>query len=219
MTGLLKNDFYAVAELMGVGFILIIGLGAVLLISGDVTILIGFTVLSVPAVAIISISGFQREGASKWGKHKLTFPVRRADIVKSQYINHALWSLLGLAAVSAFVGGAVLIHGNIYFYYGFRDAITLILTGGVLAFLIGSISYPLYYALGADKATIVTAASVLGSIGIVFGLSSLMSALSTGSYVTDSQYYGNLAVIVGATAAIYLSSFFIAVSIFKKREY
>lgn len=219
MTGLLKNDFYAVAELMGMGFILIIGLGVILLISGDATILIGYPVLSVPAVAITSISGFQREGISKWAKYKLTLPVRRVDIVKSQYINHALWSFLGVAVASAFVGGAVLIHGNIYFYYGFRDAITLILAGGVIAFLIGSLSYPLYYALSADKATIVTAVSALGSIGIVFGLSVLMNALSTGSYVTDSHYYGSLAAIVGITAALYLSSFLVSVSIFKKKEY
>ena len=68
----------------------------------------------------------------------------------------------------------ILIHGNQYFYYGFRDAFTLVLGGGILAIFIGSVFYPLYF-LGTEKTEITAILSVIISVAILVGISVLIN--------------------------------------------
>lgn len=219
MTGLFKNNFYAVSELMKIVIFLSAAAGILLLVSGSPELLTWFTVLPAPAAAIVSVLGLQRESRSQWSKYKLTLPVRRVDILKSEYLTHTLWSTLALTAVSAVIGGTVLIHGNLYFYYGFRDAVTLVSAGGVIALLIGALSYPLHYLMSEDKAIIVPLLSTLGSVAIVLGLSALVSALNNGKVLSDQQYYKSLGLIIAITIILYFLSFCLSISIFQKKEY
>ena len=219
MTGLFKNNFYAVSELMKIMLSLSAAAGILLLVSGSPELLTWFTILPAPAAAVVSVFGLQRESRSQWSKYKLTLPVRRADILKSQYLTHTLWAILAMTAVSAVIGGTVLIHGNLYFYYGFRDAVTLVSAGGVIALLIGALSYPLHYLMNEDKAVIVPLLSTLGSVIIVLGLSALVSALSNGRVLSDQQYYKSLGLIIAITVIIYFLSFFLSVRIFRRKEY
>ena len=50
------------------------------------------------------------------------------------------------------------------FYYGFRDVLTLILGGGILAVFMGAIAYPLYYWWGEEKTEIIIALAILGAV-------------------------------------------------------
>ena len=219
MTGLFKNNFYAVSELMKIVIFLSAAAGILLLVSGSPELLTWFTILPAPAAAVVSVFGLQRESRSQWSKYKLTLPVRRVDILKSQYLTHTLWAILAMTAVSAVIGGTVLIHGNLYFYYGFRDAVTLVSAGGVIALLIGALSYPLHYLMSEDKAIIVPFLSTLGSVAIVFGLSALVSALNNGKVLSDQQYYKSLGLIIAITIILYFLSFCLSISIFQKKEY
>ncbi len=219
MIGLIKNNFYAASELMKIVLCLSTAVGICLLVSGEPSLLTWFAVLPAPAAAVVSVLGLQRESHSKWSKYQLTLPVRRIDILKSQYLTHTLWTFLTMAAVSAVVGGTVLIHGNLYFYYGFRDAVTLLSAGGVIALLIGALSYPLHYFLSDGKTVIVPLFSVLGAVAIVFGLSVLVSALNNGKIISDAQYYQSLGLIIGFTIILYFSSFFLSARIFQNKEY
>ena len=164
------------------------------------------------------ISCLRKESASKWEKYKLTLPISRKDIIESQYISHTIWSIAGVAVVAVFMAFTVIIHGDQYFYYGFRDAITLVLGGGILAILIGAISYPLYYLWGAEKTEVILVISVIGSIGIVFALTMLVNTFSDGN-VSDTLYYISLVIVTAVTIIAYVSSYFISKCIFQKREY
>lgn len=97
-------------------------------------------------------------------------PVKKSDIIKSQYFSHVLFSCIGIITVSIFLAITVAIHGNKYFYYGFRDAITLILGGGVISLLIGAISYPLYYVLDYEKTEAIAIISAVISIAFIIEL-------------------------------------------------
>ena len=164
------------------------------------------------------ISCLRKESASKWEKYKLTLPIRRKSIIESQYISHTIWSIAGVVVVAVFMAFTVIIHGDQYFYYGFRDAITLVLGGGILAILIGAISYPLYYLWGAEKTEVILVIGVIGSIGIVFILTMLVNTFSDGN-VSDTLYYISLVIVTAVTIIAYVSSYFISKFIFQKREY
>lgn len=177
MKGLLKNNLYGVIENIKIVFAFITLLGMALLFTGEASLLNIFSLIVAPVVAVLTISCLRKESSSKWSKYKLTLPVKRKEIVKGQYISHFLISLAGMLTVALFILLTVLIHGNQYFYYGFRDAVTLILLGGILSILIGAIAYPLYYLWGAERTEIILVLSVVLSIAVIMGLSIFVNFL------------------------------------------
>ena len=209
MKGLLRNNFYGIIENVKIVIVVAMILGIVLLITGEATLLSAFSLMAPPIIAILMISCLRKESASKWEKYKLTLPISRKDIIESQYISHTIWSIAGVAVVAVFMAFTVIIHGDQYFYYGFRDAITLVLGGGILAILIGAISYPLYYLWGAEKTEVILVISVIGSIGIVFALTMLVNTFSDGN-VSDTLYYISLVIVTAVTIIAYVSSYFIS---------
>lgn len=219
MRGLLRNNLYGVMENIKIVFAFIAVMGIVLLFSGEATLLNIFSLLTAPIVAILTISCLRKESASKWCKYKLTLPIKKTEIIKSQYVSHVFWSLIGIVIVAAFMLITVLIHGNQYFYYGFRDAITLVLGGGVLAILIGAVSFPLYYLWGAERTEVILVLSVLFSVGAIIGLSILVNILSGSRNVSNTVYYISLIIISAITAITFLLSYFCTCHIFKRKEY
>lgn len=205
MKGLLKNNFYGVIENLKIALAFVMLVGVLLLITGEATLLSAFSLIAPPIIALLMVSCVRKESASKWEKYKLTLPVRRKAIIESQYISHTIWSISGVVIVAVFMTLTVFIHGDQYFYYGFRDAITLVLGGGILAILIGAFSYPLYYLWGAEKTEVILIISVIGSIGIVFALTMLVNTFSDGN-VSDTLYYISLLVVTAITIITFIFS-------------
>lgn len=48
-----------------------------------------------------AIASMGKEYISKWGKYKLTTPVKRADIIKSYFINQIIWLIVGIIFAGA----------------------------------------------------------------------------------------------------------------------
>lgn len=219
MRGLLKNNFYGMIENIKIAFVFVLVFGIVLLVSGSAAMLNAFCLISTPIMAVLAMSCLRKESSSKWEKYKLTLPVKRNDIVKSQYISHSILSIGGTVFVALFLSCTVLIHGNQYFYYGLRDAITLIIGGGILAVLIGAIAYPLYYLLGAGKTEVISVLSVIGAISIVLGLSIIINMISGDGAVSNTRYYTCLILILVFAIVLFAVSYTLSSSIFKKKEY
>lgn len=219
MKGLLKNNLYGLIENIKIVFAFIALLGIVLLFTGEANLLNIFSLIVAPVVAVLTISCLRKESSSKWSKYKLTLPVKRKEIVKSQYISHSLISLAGMLTVTLFILLTVLIHGNQYFYYGFRDAVTLILLGGILSILIGAIAYPLYYLWGAERTEVILVLSVLLSLAVIIGLSIFVNFFTGSRDVSDTVYYISLSAIMAITVLMFLLSYFLTCQIFKHKEY
>lgn len=151
MKGLLKNNFIGVIENLKLLFPLAIIFGIIVSITGNASLLSIYSLSITPILLLLVVLCMRKETLSKWDKYKISLPVRRNDIVKSYYTIHLCWCIGGMAIVTFFMFLTVIIHGNQYFYYGFRDAVTLILGGGILAIFIGSFFYPLYYFFGVEK--------------------------------------------------------------------
>ena len=160
----------------------------------------------------------RKETLSKWDKYKISLPVRRNDIVKSYYTIHLCWCIGGMAIVTFFMFLTVIIHGNQYFSYGFRDAVTLILGGGILAIFIGSFFYPLYYFFGVEKIEITAIISLVVSVAVIVGISLLINVFIGGN-VSDTTYYISLIVIAIITCFTFVCSYFLSAFIFRAKEF
>ena len=175
MKGLLKNNFIGVIENLKLLFPLAIILGIIVSITGSASLLSIYSLSITPILLLLVVLCMRKETLSKWDKYKISLPVRRNDIVKSYYIIHLCWCIGGMAIVTFFMFLTVIIHGNQYFYYGFRDAVTLILGGGILAIFIGSFFYPLHYFLGVEKIEITAIISLVVSVAVIVGISLLIN--------------------------------------------
>lgn len=197
MKGLLKSCFFGIKGNLRVIGAAAVLLGGICLIMGDPSAVSIFPFLPAPVLGAAAVACLRRESASRWSRYKITLPVRRRDIVKSQYIT----------------------HGNIYFYYGFRDVLTLILGGGILALFMGAIAYPLYYWWGEEKTEIIIALAILGAVAVILALSMGINFLTGEGGVTDTQYYISLAVILLIAGAAYAGSCFLSARIYEKTEW
>lgn len=219
MKGLLRNNFIGVLENMKVIFPIVIILGIILVAIGNPSMLPIFSIAVTPIFSIVVVLCLSKEAHSKWYKYKLSLPVTRKNIIQSYYICHLFWCAAGMTVVTVFMALTVLFHGNQYFYYGFRDAITLILVGAVLAILIGSAFYPLYCLLGAARAEVIAVISVILSILIVAGLTAIVNALTGDNGVSNTTYYISLFAIVIITSIIFIASYALSTALFKNKDY
>lgn len=220
MIGLLRNNFYGMLGNIKLLLAFFIVFGGALLITGNETLLSSFTLLAGPTFALLSFSCLRKETASKWNKYKLSLPVKRKDIIKSQFLSHLAWTIFGVLMAAAIMALTVLIHGNKFFYYGARDAITLLIGSGVLALFIGAISYPMFYLWDAEGSEAIIAISVIVSIGITMGLSWVINVMNGFSnQITDVKYYISLIFILAVAIVTFILSFILTVVIFKIKEY
>lgn len=218
MKGLLKNNFMGVMENIKILFPLSIILGIIVSVTGDASLLSIYSLSVTPILSILAVLCLRKETLSKWYKYKISLPVKRNKIVQSYYISHLCWCIGGMTIVTVFMLLTVIIHGNQYFYYGFRDAITLILGGGILALFVGSIFYPLYYFLGVEKIEITAIISLVISVAIIVGISLLINILLHGD-VSDTTYYISLIVILIITCLTFACSYLLSAFIYKKKEF
>lgn len=219
MKGLLKNNFMVVKENMKILFPLAVIFGVVVSVTGNSSLLSIFSLALSPILSILVVLCLRKESLSKWYKYKISLPVKRKNIVQSYYISHLCWCAVSIVIVAFFMLLTVIIHGNQYFYYGFRDAVTLVLGGGVLAIFIGAIFYPLYYYLGAEKIEIIAIISLAVSVVIIAGISILINILVSDNGVSDTTYYISLLAIVGITVVAFVCSYFLSRCVFQAKEY
>lgn len=219
MRGLLKNNFMGVIENIKILFSLVLIWGIIVSATGNASLLGIFSLTTTPVLSILVVLCLRKESLSKWYKYKISLPVKRNHIVKSYYISHLCWCIAGMIIVTLCMVITVMIHGNQYFYYGFRDAITLILGGAVLAIFIGAIFYPFYYFWGDEKTEIIAIISTVISIAIVAGISMLINVLLGSKGVSDKTYYLSLIAIFMISGISFICSYLLSSFLFQTKEY
>jgi hypothetical protein len=218
MKGLLRNQFYGALSSAVVLLIFFVAIGIGLLISGNPSLLNIYALVTATAFTFNAISGFRKEASSKWSKYELTTPVGRKEIVKSRFINHALWVLAGIILSALFVVLTLAIHGNHYFYYDVRDPLMLFCCGTGIALLMGTIFYPSIYLLGTDKSEIIMIISLLGSVGITVGIIWMLNAAYDFQPVTDTEFYLNVMIYMMIVLVSFVLSYFLTTLIYRRRE-
>lgn len=219
MIGLLKNSFYGAIGSAVIVLVVFSAAGLVLLITGNPALLNVLVIISATTFAINTVSGFRKEASTKWNKYELTTPVRRKDIVKSRYISHISWVIFGIVLSAVFVGLAVLVHGNLYFYHVVRDPLTLFCLSAGIALLMGTLYYPAIYLFGADRNEVIIIFSLLGAVGIAFAIIWLINAGNDFNVLSDPEYYFFMALFLGIVITLFLFSYVLTVAIYRRKEW
>ncbi|RCX06901.1 ABC-2 family transporter [Anaerobacterium chartisolvens] len=219
MIGLLKNNFYGAIGSAFFIFAVFVTAGLALLITGNPSLLNLLVILSGTAFSFNAIAGFRKEAATKWNKYELTMPVRRKDIVKSRYIGHVSWIIVGIVLAAVFVGFTLLVHGDRYFYHVVRDPLTLFCLSVGIALLLGALYYPAIYLFGADKSEVLIITGLLGAVGIAFGIIWLINAGNDFQSLADPEYYLFISVFMGIIVSLFALSYLLTIFVFNKKEY
>ncbi len=214
MKGLLKNNFFAVCSNVKVftAFMLMLGIFAVAVISPS--FLIGYVLLGIVGFSVIATASIKKEFVSKWGKYKLTLPIKRANIVKSYFISQFIWLFVGIAFAGVSISLSWLLHGCPFDKS--IDTLSVFALGISVSLLTGAFFFPLFYSGGEEKSEVSLAVSLLCGIGITVGIIRILNL-----YLTP----GLAAVLIGAVVLIICSllvfalSYPLTVSIYKKKEY
>lgn len=189
------------------------GLFTVAVISQSLQIgyaLTGMIGFSVNAVIVI-----KNEFASKWGKYKLTLPVKRADIVKSLFLNQLIWLAAGTLLAGIELCLSCLLHGCPFDQP--VDIFSMFALGISMSLFMGAIFFPLFFIGGEERGEAFWIISLLCAFGIDFTIISIINDVME-PQGTASIIFGGLLLLLCSAAAFALSYTF-TVSIFKKKEY
>lgn len=214
MKGLLKNNLYATLSNAKVfsGFMILFGIFVVAVISQSLQI--GYTMVGIIGFSANAVLTGKNESSSKWGKYKLTLPVKRADIVKSLFLNQVIWLFAGTVFVGIEISLSWLIHGCPFDQR--IDVLTMFAIGISMSLFMGAIFFPLLYIGGEERGEVFLIIALLCAFGIDFAIISVVNdILDHGLFCI---MFGAAVLIAGSLAAFALS-YPLTVSIFKQREY
>ena len=194
MKGLFKSNFLAVWTNAKIFLLFMFAMGIAVIIIPDQTWQMYFIIIGIVGLAVNAATVIGNEFSSKWGKYKLTLPVKRIDIVKSLYINQLLWIIIALS---------YLLHGITFEQF---EGISGVLVIGIsISLTMGAIFIPMVYLAGEDKT-------------IVFLIISLICALGIATMLFNIPLFGPF-ILIGCSILLFIVSFPLTVGIFKKKEY
>lgn len=214
MKGLLRNNIYGTLSNAKVfaGFMILYGIFGVAVISQSVQI--GYVMIGIIGFSVSAIIVAKNEFTTKWGKYKLTLPVMRADIVKSQFLNQVIWLLVGTFFAGIELGLSWLVHGCLFDQP--IDILTLFALAISMSLFMGAIFFPLFYSGGEEKGEVFWMIAILCAFGIDYTIVTILNILLEP---------GITCILCGAAALIVYSlaafgvSYMVTIRIFKNREY
>lgn len=129
---------------------------------------------------------FSFDDNSKWMKYAMVMPVTKKGIVIGKFVVLLIFSAIG--AVSGLIIGSI--GGVILHKINFGDILTLLLVGVTslaIAVIIGSMSIPLLFKFGTEKARMLTLVSFLVPAAIGFGIYEILTLF--GILITDFSIF------------------------------
>lgn len=203
MKGLFRNNFFAVWINAKVFLIFMFLMGIVVTIIPDQTLQMYFIMIGIVGFSVIAATAIGNEFSSKWGKYKLTLPVKRTDIVRSLFLNQFLWIIVGTLFVGIVTGLSYMIHG--FSFDQFSGILSLFILGISISLFMGAIFIPMIYLTGEDKI-------------IVFLIISLLCAVGIAAMLFNIPLFGNI-IIITCALLLFIASYPLTISIFKRKEY
>lgn len=213
MKGLLKNNLYATISNAKVfsAFMILLGIFVVAVISQSLQI--SYVMIGIIGFSVNAVTFVKNEEISKWGKYKLTLPVRRVDIVKSLFLNQIIWLFVGMVFVGIEISLSWLFHGCPFDQY--IDVLTMFSLGISMSLFMSAIFFPLLYIGGGEKIEAFLIIALLCAFGINFAIISILNdMLTTG---TASIVFGAF-VLISSSLAAFLLSYRLTAGIYNKKE-
>lgn len=215
MKGLFLCNLYKMIGNIKLLTVFIMAGGIALLVTGSYTFIQIFVCISITILTINAMSSLRKDAETKWNRFEITMPITRAEIIKCKYLFYLFWVFVSTIVAALFTGLAVVIHGNIFFVYGIRDICSLFSLGIGIALLSGAIFYPLAYTFGAEKSEALIIISLVCAAGTAFILLRLINSRVPQN---DFEYYISLSIFVIIVTLLFITSYFLSQSLYKKKD-
>lgn len=214
MKGLLKNNLYGafINAKVFAGFMILFGILGVAVASQSVQI--SYALTGVVGFSLNAIVVIKNEFTTKWSKYKLTLPVRRADIIKSQFLNQMIWLLVGIFFVGIELDLSWLLHGCPFDQQ--IDVLNMFAIAISMSLFMGAIFFPLFYAGGEEKGEALIIIALLCAFGLDYMIVSILNHLLEPGMATI--LFG-IVVLIGCSVVAFGLSYPLTVEIFKRKEY
>lgn len=218
MKGLLRNNFYSVGSALKwtivfcivVNFAVIIGSGRITINDTILTILIVGQTISFTGLAGTAL---EKDNTSNWSKYERTLPVKVRDITMARYISFIIFSIIGIlfatltvVSLSVFSPQPLNLE-RVGYGYGFGITYSLL----VPAFL-----YPLVLKFGGDKVNTILLISTVITLVLFNSSSTILRPYLINLNNADMIYRIGWIVI---SMVMFISSYFISLSIYKRKEF
>ena len=214
MKGLLKNNFltvYANAKVFSI-FMFLLGIFVVAVVSQP--LLIGYGLLCMVGFSVNASVSMKKEFVSKWGKYKLTLPVKRAAIVKSHFISHLIWLLVGALYAGIVISLSWALHGCPY--DNSIDVVSIFALGISVSIFMGAFFFPLFYLGGEERSDIFLLFSLVCGIAVVLGIISVLNLYLTPGVITILV---SAAILIVCSLLMFALSYPLTVGIYHNKEY
>ena len=213
MKGLLKNNVYTVWANIKVFSVFMLVLGIFVIAVRDQPLQISYVMVGIVGFSVSAIVGVKNEFVSKWGKYKLTLPVKRTDIVGSYFINQIIWLLAGTLFTGMITGLSWFLHGCPFDQS--VDALTLVALGVSISLFMGAMFFPLFYLGGTERSDVFLVITLLCAFGIDLAITTVINELLDPGITTI--LFGASALTACSLLAFVLS-YLLSVYIFRKKQ-
>ncbi len=203
MKGLFRNNFFAVWINAKVFLIFMLLFAIVVTIIPVQTLQMYFIMIGIVGFSVIAATAIGNEFSLKWGKYKLTLPVKRTDIVRSLFLNQIFWIIVGTLFTGIASGLSYMIHG--FSFDQFSGIFSLFILAVSISFFMGAIFIPMIYLTGEDKI-------------VVFLIISLFCAVGIAAMLFNIPLFGNV-IIITCALLLFAVSYPLTISIFKRKEF
>ena len=203
MKGLFRNNFFAVWINAKVFLIFMLLFAIVVTIIPEQILQMYFIMIGIVGFSVIAATAIGNEFSLKWGKYKLTLPVKRSDIVRSLFLNQIFWIIVGTLFTGIAVCLSYMIHG--YSFDQFSGIFSLFILAVSISFFMGAIFIPMIYLTGEDKI-------------VVFLIISLFCAVGIAAMLFNIPLFGNV-IIITCALMLFAVSYPLTISIFKRKEF
>lgn len=203
MKGLFRNNFFAVWINAKIFLIFMLLFAIVVTIIPEQTLQMYFIMIGIVGFSVIAATAIGNEFSLKWGKYKLTLPVKRTDIVRSLFLNQIFWIIVGTLFTGIATGLSYMIHG--FYLDQFSGIFSLFILAVSISFFMGAIFIPIIYLSGEDKI-------------VVFLIISLFCAVGIAAMLFNISLFGNV-IIITCALLLFAVSYPLTLSIFKRKEF
>lgn len=203
MKGLFRNNFFAVWINAKVFLIFMLLFAIVVTIIPAQTLQMYFIMIGIVGFSVIAATAIGNEFSLKWGKYKLTLPVKRTDIVRSLFLNQIFWTIVGTLFTGIVTGLSYMIQG--FSFDQFSGIFSLFILAVSISFFMGAIFIPMIYLTGEDKI-------------VVFLIISLFCAVGISAMLFNIPLFGNV-IIITCALLLFAVSYPLTISIFKRKEF
>ena len=203
MKGLFRNNFFAVWINAKVFLIFMLLFAIVVTIIPEQILQMYFIMIGIVGFSVIAATAIGNEFSLKWGKYKLTLPVKRTDIVRSLFLNQIFWTIVGTLFTGIVTGLSYMIQG--FSFDQFSGIFSLFILAVSISFFMGAIFIPMIYLTGEDKI-------------VVFLIISLFCAVGISAMLFNIPLFGNV-IIITCALLLFAVSYPLTVSVFKRKEF